>query len=117
MIDLITTKHKHLLWKDEVGDPFLLFDWGSVWIYSKTVLGLNILVRDVCRRMLSKELIYEHQELDDTFDLCFAYVDKLPEILATNKWSKRLKINGNRLHDFERRLAHKIIPYRTSKLN
>lgn len=117
MRNLITEKHKHLLWQDECSDDLLLFEWGSVWKWSDKVLGLNVFDRARCRRMLSQDLIYAHDELDDTFDLCYAYVEKLPLLLATSTWSKRLKINGNRLHNFERRLAHKVIPLRPDKLH
>lgn len=115
MIDIITPKHRHLLWKDECGDDFLLFEWGTVYKYSEKVLGLNVFVRDVCRRMLSKGLIFEHIKLDDGFDMGYAKLEKLPDLLATSTWSKRLKIKGKRLREFERRLGHKIYPHRPKK--
>lgn len=116
MIDLITSKHRHLLWRDECDDDFLLMKFGTIWRYSKTVLGLNVFVRKVCRLMLSQGLIYDHQALDDTFDLCFAKVEKLSGLIARDNRAIRMKRNCKMHRELEHKLAHKIYPYRTKQL-
>ena len=42
MIDLITRREKQLLYKDELGDVFLLLKYGEVFRYSKNVLRVII---------------------------------------------------------------------------
>jgi len=38
MAELITPEHRHLLWKDEIGDEFLLLKYAEVYRYSETHL-------------------------------------------------------------------------------
>lgn len=115
MADLITEKHKQLLWKDECGDDFLLLKIGTIWRFDKNTLGLNVFVRRVCRRMLSHGLIYEHIETDDQFDVCYAKNAKLPALIAQDGRAIRMRRNCGMHRELERKLAHKIYPHRPNK--
>lgn len=113
--DLIKDKYVHMLWKDECGDDFLLLKWGEIYRYSKKSLALYIFSKRVCGRMQKKGLIFDVQELDEQFDLCFANVENLAKLLAFGAYSRRIPKNSKKLKLLEDKLTHKIFLARSKK--
>lgn len=114
MKDLISSKHRHLLWKDEIGDDFVLTNICSIYRYSDSILSIIFFSRTIPTHL--KPLIFDYFRTDDLLHTCKTNVENLPVFLATAKWKIRPDINGNFIKKLEKRLAHKIIPYRPEKL-
>ena len=110
MKDLIRTSHRHLLWKDEIGDTFLLTDFAEIYKYSETVLQLLFFKKSPTVQF--KHLFYDERQTDEPLWHFKTNVENLPAILAVCKFKKRPYLNGKWIKNLEIRLGHKIIPYR-----
>ena len=111
MHHLITQKHKHLLWKDEVGDTFLLLKYAEVFQLSENVLRLFVFNRKKLPLMRKRGLILNEEWLDEPFTIVDVDRSNLDQIIALGEFRRRPDLNGNWLKDKEAKLAHQIIPY------
>lgn len=114
MKDIITKKHKRHLWKDEIGDTFLLTKSGEIYKYSDTV------IRALCwSPYRSKQLkeIDEVELVDSTgdglrlFEAPVGMLDRMLDAMGINA-TQRLHHNGKVVRIAKQRLGHAIIPYR-----
>lgn len=115
MKDLITSSHRHLLWKDEVGDTFLLFDYGEVYKYSETVLVVICFTFEKARKVRKLGILYEFKT-DDPLWIFRVKIDKLSQLLELSKFKQRPHLKGRWLKSKQELLGHKIIPFRPQKL-
>jgi hypothetical protein len=111
MKNLITKKHKCLLYRDEIFDSFLLLLNMEVYRKSETQLGVYCWVKSVFLK-LKKLGIVSNEFITDDKLYCFTTDNaNLPLLIATGRHFKRIYQHGRWLKDKERRLAHKIIRF------
>jgi len=111
MEEFILKRFKHLLWKDELGDTFLLLKYAEVYKYSEDVLRMVIFLRQKAFQLKKLIPILREDSTDDglyIFDVNIQYLDRIIQLGA---FKRRPPIHGRWILDKERRLAHKIIPY------
>ena len=107
----ITKEHKHLLWKDEINDDFLITKWGEIFIYSKTELRLYVWsYKKYSQLKKTGQILYEDPS-DDPFYTFNVKLSLLPELLLGSGLKKRPYIHGRWIKALEERLAHDIIKY------
>ena len=110
MKSLIGPKHRHLLWKDELGDDFLLLKYAEVFRYSKNILRLYIFSPQKRSWLRHQGWILNEFDTDD-FGVVDVEISKLEQIIELGAFRRRPRLNGAWLKQKERQLAHKIIPY------
>jgi hypothetical protein len=112
MKNLITQDLKHLLWKDEIGDSFLLLKYGEIYKYSEAEIGVYCWNKAVSTRLAKKRLILRRSEIGDDFTVLFAKVQNLPQIIAMLCIPSRRFNKGSKwIAHKERILGHRIIPF------
>ncbi len=112
MRDLITQKHKHLLWKDECGDDFLILKHMEIYRQSESKIGIYCWKRAVSLRMQKSGFISRVMDSDEQFAILFAKIESLPQIMQQGGLFKRRPvISGKWIRKLEKRLAHRILPY------
>ncbi|MCB9772243.1 MAG: hypothetical protein H6754_06795 [Candidatus Omnitrophica bacterium] len=117
MKELITEQHRHLLWKDELGDYFLLLKFGEVFRYEEGILRIHCFSQKAFNNLKKVCPIFNEWSTDDK--LYLADIDKADLYKVIKAWSprKRFAQNSAWLKDKEKRLAHRIIPYRPELKN
>lgn len=116
MKDLISDKYKHLLWKDEVGDSFLLLKYGEIFQYSQDVLRIHSWSKKIFMKTFSNLEricpIFNEWQTDD--GLCIADINRadLPQVIEAWAPKKRFAKNSKWLKDKEKKLGHKIIQFK-----
>ena len=114
--DLLSPDQRHYLYKDEIGDTFLLTKFGEIYLYSEDVLKV------LCFRKSDYQLISEKMPtfgFDRTDEpLIHFCIDRsnLSKILAVYRTSKRFKLDGRFINKARQILGHDIIPYKPAFL-
>ena len=111
MEELITKKHKHLLWKDELGDSFLLLKYAEVYKYSDDILRMHIFVRQKAFQIKNLVPVLREDSTDDGLYIFDISKQDLDRIIQLGAFKRRPNINGKWIKDKEQKLAHKIIPF------
>ena len=107
----ITVEHKHLLWKDEIGDDFLITKWGEIFIYSETELRLYVWSPKMYSQLKKTGVILSEDPSDDSFYTINVKLSYLPELLAVSGFRRRPDVRGRWIKSLESRLGHKIIRF------
>ena len=110
----ITAEHKHLLWQDEINDPFLLTNFCEIYEYNENTISIivfNSSKLDAVKEIDSRIVFFK---ADDRLWKGTTNVEDLPKILALNKRRRRIDLEGNNLKKLEKLLGHKILPYNPS---
>ena len=105
MKSLISPKHKHLLWKDECGDDFLLLNYAEVYRYSKNILRLQIWSSKKRSWLRRQGWILNEFDLDEGFSVIDVSVSNLDEIINQGAFTRRPHLNGKWLKQKEIQLA------------
>ncbi len=103
---------RHLFWKDEVEDLFLLTRVMGLYWYNINTLTLLIWNYNTKVKLRDKGLIFDEIECDDGLLACKANIASLPYLLSINSVKKRFRRNSLRLKKLVELLGHKIIPFR-----
>jgi hypothetical protein len=114
MKNLITQDLKHLLWKDEIGDPFLLLNYGEVYKYDKNTLRLLAWSREMCARLRQKGVILNERSYDDRLYALDIDRFNLALLIQLGAFKRRPHKNGKWIKHKEELLGHRIIPYRAT---
>ncbi|MDA3813941.1 MAG: hypothetical protein PF570_06770 [Candidatus Cloacimonetes bacterium] len=114
---LISEKYKHLLYKDEINEQFLLLKNMEIYRKSKTTLGVNCWSKNIYLQLEKEGITTDDFLTDDRLYLFETDNPKLPRLLATGSHSRRIHHKGRWLKDKEKRLAHKIIPFNPVSYN
>jgi len=114
MRSLISSDHKHLLWRDESGDEFLLLKYAEVYRYDKNTLRLHIWSSKKRSWLRQQGWILNEIELDEPFTIIDVDVSKLEQLIELGAFRRRPVLKGTWLKQKEKELAHKIIPYNPS---
>lgn len=119
MKNLVTKKHKHMLWKDEsyntpksTKHTFLLLKYAEVYRFSKNTLRLHIWLKKMLPSVRKLGSILNEIDIDDYFTIIDVENRILPQIIQLGAFKRRPNLNGCWLKDKERILAHRILPYR-----
>ena len=114
MQNLITPEQRHLIWKDETGDTFLLTDFAEIYRYSDTELAILFFKKTTPVQFLP--ILSHFRKTDEPLWYYRTNIENLPEILAKSKLKRRPNLHGKFIKNLEVRLGHKIIPYRPRNL-
>jgi hypothetical protein len=112
MNNFLKEKYRHLIWQDELGEPFLLLKFAEIFEYSETTLGLYCWSDKMLSVLRSKGLILTEKRTDDP--LYVLTVDKchLELLISLGSFKKRPDLKGKWIMGREKLLAHKIITFR-----
>lgn len=112
MKNLITKKQEHMLYKDELGDDFLLLKIGEIYESPKGRNNLRLVTwsKTIHNSMAKLGLTLNDDSTDDPLWLIDFKRENLPKLCELWANKKRFKRNSAWLLDKEKRLAHQIIP-------
>lgn len=108
---LITKRHKHLLYKDEIGEEFLLLKRCEVFERSETTLGCHFWLKPARSKVAFLSSRFNERVTDDPLYICDINKADLPALLALERSKRRKRLTDVWLKDMEKKLCHKIIPY------
>ncbi len=112
MKDLITEEHKHLLWKDECRDDFLILRHMEIFRQSKSEISIHCWSYNWTLRLKRRGLITRVLKTDDEFYTLCAKVSNLDAVMAlAPAFKRRPHISGTWIRRLEKRLGHKIMVY------
>jgi len=110
--DLITHGNKHLLFKDELGDTFLLTDYCEIYLYSdEEIKVLSWKPASSISDIMEKAEARDYFRTDDGLNVYMCSIDKLNYLIGKNKRQRRLSVGCKKAIDLEERLGHKIRAY------
>lgn len=118
MKNIIDKKYRKMIWKDEIGDDFLLTKRAEIYDYSETMV--KVIVFSWSKVLLDSIQFSRFNEwhTDDHLIVFEAKKDNLDEIIGImGSFKKRPYINGNWIKDKEEMLGHKILQYNPVSLN
>jgi len=110
MRNLISSKYKHLLYRDKCKDTFLLTKFMEIYRKSKTTLGCTCWSYKTLVKLHSKGIIFNKWSTFDglyTFDTNIENLDVLIECGAPKR---RIHKKGKWLKSRVQKLGHSIIP-------
>jgi hypothetical protein len=108
----LNPKHFHMLWKDELGDIFLLTKKMEVYLYSETTLGCYCW-HDRTFHQLKKSGLISHVMVTDYSIIAFRIsIKNLPLILSLGVFRRRPHCHGKWVKEKENILGHRIILFR-----
>lgn len=110
MRQYLTKENKHLLWKDECDDEFILTSFGEIYESPNEGVRLVSWLSQNSPTIKGFGVNIGFSSTDDGLCLLDYPKEKLPVLLAKNRLRRRPYLNGAWLKDKEARLAHKIIP-------
>jgi hypothetical protein len=116
MKDVLKSEWKHMLWKDEVGDYFLLTKYAEIYEYDSTTLRMHVFRLKNALPLREKGLILNEIETDEDLYIWDIHKQYLPLVIALGEFKRRPNIKGKWIKRMEKILAHKIIPF-NPKLN
>jgi len=111
MRDLITTVQKHLLWKDECGDTFLLLPWCEIFRYSENELRLFAWSWKKATLLRKRGFVLNELETDEDYSVLNIDRRNLGALITLGSYKRRPNIKGNIIKSLEKRLGHKIRPF------
>jgi len=113
MKDLISAKHKHLLYKDECPEltDFLILNWCEVYRTSKTQLRILSWSPSKCSQLRKMGVISDEWSTDDGLRLGTVDNSKLDVLIQLGAPKQRIHKKGKNLLKLEELLAHKIYPF------
>ena len=111
MKSLLTEKQKHLLWKDELGDDFIILKYAEVYRYSKTTLRVSCWSRKKALQLINKGVVLDKDRTDDLLYHLDVNIKDLPLLIALGTFKRRPNIRGKWIAEKEELLGHKIIPF------
>jgi hypothetical protein len=114
MRSILPSRFKHMLWKDELGEDFVLTKSGEIYRYSQGELRTILWSFIKSSQMQERGARLEHRTYDGLFLLNFPISELQNVILLRGAFRKRPDIKGTWVKDKQARLAHQIIPYRPS---
>ncbi len=111
MKNLIKHDLKHLLWKDEIGDSFLLLKYGGVYRYSENTLRLLVWSRKTRIQLRRKGVVLHETSYDDGLYALDIARSNLSLLIQLGTFKRRPHKNGKWIKAKELLLGHRIIPF------
>ena len=112
MKSILSSEYAHLLWKDELGDDFLLLKYAEVYRYSENILRLHCWSKLALNNLKKICSIFNEWATDDAIYSADINISDFAQVIQAWAPKKRFAKNSKWLKDKEQRLAHKIIPYK-----
>jgi hypothetical protein len=112
MRSILPARFKHMLWKDECGDDFVLTKSGEVYRYGQNELRAVLWSAAKCPLMQERGARLDHKTDDGLFLLNFPISELQAVISLLGSFRRRPSIKGTWVKDKQARLAHQIIAYR-----
>jgi hypothetical protein len=114
MRSILPSRFRHMLWKDELGEDFVLTKSGEIYRYGQNELRAILWSFTKSSQMQERGARLEHKTDDGLFLLNFPASELQAVISLLGSFRKRPDIKGTWVKDRQARLAHQIIPYRPS---
>ena len=114
MKNLISADNKHLLYRDECKETFLLLKFMEVYQKSSTTLGVTCWSIRIYHQLKKRGIISNELVTDDKLYTFEVESSNLQQLISTGSHIRRVNRKGRWLLDKEKRLAHRIIPYNPS---
>lgn len=111
MKSLINQDFKHLLWKDEIGDNFILLKYGGVYRYSENTLRLLAWSRKIRIQLRRKGVVLNETSYDDGLYSLDIDRSNLSLLIELGTFKRRPHKNGKWIKTKERLLGHRIFPF------
>ena len=111
MEKLISYKQRHLLYKDEANDTFLITMYLEIYRKSKSILKCSCWNKRVYSSLQKTGLIFNEWNTEDKLFTFEVDIANLPLLIATGSHSRRVSQHGRWLKDKENRLGHRIYPF------
>ena len=110
MKDFIAKNLKHLLYRDECYDDYLLLRWAEIFFKSNRSLGVNCFSRTKFLQIKRMGIIFEIDKTDDQWDLFSIKIKDLHRLLALGMQKRRLNKNSMWFNRQKKKIGHQIIP-------
>lgn len=111
MRNLLNRNWKYLLWKDELGDDFILLKYTEVFLYDKNTLRLFCWSNQKRLQLLKEGLVLNEDHVDEPFYILDVDRKNLDRLIAMGAHIRRPSIQGKWIRDKEKKLGHKVVPY------
>jgi len=111
MRSLLSKKERHLLWKDELGDDFIILKYAEVYRYSKKILRVCCWSRQKAFQLIKKAKILAEDRTDDLMYYLDVNIEELPLLISLGAFKRRPNIHGKWIKGKEEELGHKINVY------
>ncbi|MFC1508623.1 hypothetical protein ACFL60_02930 [Candidatus Omnitrophota bacterium] len=99
------------LWKDELGDVFVITRQMEIYVYSKTVLGCYCWHKKTYLQLQKTGVIFDVYETDNKVYYFKTNRENLALLFALGTYKRRPHRNGWFIRSKEILLGHKILPY------
>ena len=114
MRSILPVRYKQMLWKDELGDDFVLTKSGEIYRYDQNELRV-VLWNSAKVEPMQKLGAASLRQTDDGLFLLNFPIDKLQTAISLlGAFRKRPRLSGAWLKDKRCRLAHSVIAYAPS---
>lgn len=111
MRSLLFKNQRHLLWKDELGDDFIILKYAEVYRYSKRTLRISCWSRKKALQLINKGVILAKYRTDDLLYHLDVKIKDLSLLIELGAFKRRPNIRGKWIAEKEKLLGHKIIPF------
>lgn len=104
------------LWKDEIGNVFILTKYTEIYVYSNTVLGCYCWHRKTYLQLRKMGVIFDVQETDDSLVYFKTERSNLHLLFELGMFKRRPHKNGRWIKSKEKLFGHRILPCRVSHM-
>ena len=108
MRSLLIEKQKHLLWKDELGDDFIILKYAEFYRYSKDTLRVCCWSREKALQLIKKGIVSAKERNDNLLYYLDVNIKDLPLLIALGAFKRRPNIRGKWIRRKEELLSHEI---------
>ncbi len=111
MNNLISSKYKHLLYRDLCRDTFLLTKYMEIYRKSKSTLGCYCWSFKTLVKLRTKGIIFNEWSTDDGLYTFETKNENLDVLIQCGAPKRRIHKKGKLLKSRKQKLGHKIIPF------
>lgn len=112
MRSLLTEEQKHLVWKDEQGDDFIMLKYAEIYRYSKNTLMISCWSKKKALQLIKKGIIIVWDRTDDLLYHLETDLKNLGLLITLGTFKRRPNIRGKWLKSKEELLCHRIKVFR-----
>jgi hypothetical protein len=112
MRSILPPRFKHMLWKDELGEDFVLTKSGEIYRYGQNELRAILWSLGKCKLLQEHGARLDRSTDDGLFLLNFPISELRAMIPLLGAFRKRPDIKGSWIKAKQAHLAHQIIPFR-----
>lgn len=116
MREIIGPERKHLLWKDELNDQFILLKYAEVFRFSEKELVVWCWSKKKAAQVRNNCSVLNEDQTGDGLSIFRVKVEDLGRLISLGAHKKRPNIMGRWISDKEKRLGHRIRPYNPHKI-